>query len=69
MKFMKLLEKGINYFPNLKKRDLTLITKTNNESHNIVQRLIKRKKKDFVSEQLEQNIGKPKDLWRGSITS
>ena len=31
---------------------------------NLAQRLIKRKKKDFVTGQLEQNIGKPKDLWK-----
>ena len=33
-------------------------------SRNLVQCLIKRKKTDFVSGQLEQNIGKPKDLWK-----
>ena len=31
-------------------------------AQNLVQRLIKRKKKDFVTGQLEPNIGKPKDL-------
>ena len=35
-----------------------------NRARNIVQRLIKKKKKEFVTGQLEQNIGKPKDLWK-----
>ena len=30
---------------------------------NKVQRLVKRKKKEFIVTKLEQNIGKPKDLW------
>jgi hypothetical protein len=35
-----------------------------NRARNIVQRLIKKKKKEFVTGQLEKNIGKPKDLWK-----
>ena len=35
-----------------------------NRARNFVQRLIKKKKKEFVTGQLEQNIGKPKDLWK-----
>ena len=29
-----------------------------------MQRLIKKKKKQFIVGKLEQNIGKPKDLWK-----
>jgi hypothetical protein len=34
-----------------------------NNARNKVQRLVKRKKKQFISAKLELNIGKPKDLW------
>ena len=34
------------------------------KAHNHVQTMIKRKKKNFVLDKLNQNIGKPKELWK-----
>ena len=47
------------------KKTRVLVDKQNyNRARNSTQRLIKIKKKNFVTGQLEQNIGKPKDLWK-----
>ena len=58
------IRKRDKLFSKFKKTRLDIDNKNYNKSRNIVQRLIKRKKKYFVSGQLEQNIGKPKDLWK-----
>lgn len=51
-------------FSMFKKRKLHSDNIKYKKARNFVQRLIKKKKKQFIVGKLEQNIGKPKDLWK-----
>ena len=53
-KLFKTFKKTRNYNDNQKYK----------RTRNHVQCLIKRKKKQFITEKLEENIGRPKELWR-----
>ena len=57
------MKDGINYQLDLKSR-----LQSDNESYkkacNKVQRMIKNKKKNFVVGKLNENMGKPKELWK-----
>ena len=64
MRSMKLLKIEINYSVNLKKTRLNGDKLNYNRARNSVQHLIKTKKKEFIKGQLEQKIGKPKELWK-----
>ena len=51
-------------FKKFKKSKLHIVELMYKEAKNTVQRLIKAKKKNFFSKKLEENIGKPKELWK-----
>ena len=51
-------------FKKFKKSKLHIDELIYKEAKNTVQRLIKEKKKKFFSKKLEENIGKPKELWK-----
>ena len=49
-------------WPSSKSRGSNVMTRTIKRLHNHAQTMIKRKKKNFVLDKLNQNIGKPKEL-------
>ena len=61
---MKKLKDGINHLLNLKKSRLHSDNESYKKARNKVQRMIKDKKKNFFTGKLNENIGKPKELWK-----
>ena len=51
-------------FKKFKKSKLHIDELIDREAKNTVQRLLKEKKKNFFSKNLEENIGEPKELWK-----
>ena len=54
----------LKLFKKLKKSKLHIDKLIYKEAKNIVQCLIKEKKKNFFSKKLEENIGEPKEFWK-----
>ena len=51
-------------FRKFKKSRSNIDNKNYNKSRNQLQELIKRKKRNFVSQKLTENISKPRQLWK-----